>query len=267
MKLVTRFAQLLDALCFSTPDLRAIDANYVRYRLGEGSQLSGVACKVGDIAGPGSESAVDIPKLPWLLSLLKTTVSLAGKLASTMVIGNGNCHSVLESRCALPVCEQWIRSPLFARGISTMNCNLLARHGVIPMSMDDTCELPSVAFSTSTFYTDLMAGDETVDAFCDWLRSSYAKLDQGYNIISRQAFRSSDGPQFRSFEKSILAALLQLNGLPSQASLYKHVMHTSASTEKKSPVRSPPARFLAIWRVVSEVRWRKPKWFCRSGIS
>lgn len=35
MKLITRFAQLLDALCFNTPELRTVDSNYIKHRLGE----------------------------------------------------------------------------------------------------------------------------------------------------------------------------------------------------------------------------------------
>jgi alpha-tubulin suppressor-like RCC1 family protein len=254
MKLVTRFAQLLDALCFATPELRSVDANYIKYRLGEGTPLNGTTSKVGDMAGPRADSAVEVPKLPWLLSLLKTTASLAGRLAGTMVIGNGNCHSLMESRCVSPVCREWIKSPVFARGLSIANCNLLARHGVIPMNMDDPCDTSAIVFGSGSFYADVLAGDKSVDLFCDWLRTSYAKFDQGYSIISRQAFRSPDALQFRTFEKTTLAALLQLNGLSGQASMYKHMMSGSGPAEALLPQRSPPVRFLALWRVVSEVR-------------
>ena len=109
MKLVTRFAQLLDALCYKTPELRNHDANYVKYRLGEGGPTApqGKGADVGGLRSASSASAsgsgsvadmVEPPKLPWLLSLLKTTALLAGRLAGTMVVGDGNCHDLVEAR-------------------------------------------------------------------------------------------------------------------------------------------------------------------------
>ena len=253
MKLVTRFAQLLDALCTSSQDFRAIDTNYVRYRLGEGVHLNSSTGKVGELSGSRADNTVEVPKLPWLLSLLKTTASLAGRLASTMVIGNGNCHELLEARCASPLCEEWIKSPLFIRGLIESKYNLLARHGIISINTDDKSDSLHEVFRVDEFYSDLVVDDKSAKMFCQWLRLAYRKIDHSYNMLLHQVHRSSESSEFQTFENTMLAALLQSNGLSVQASLYQKSLSKVEEVDVLL-ARRMPTRFLALWRVVSEVR-------------
>mmetsp|Transcript_83789 Transcript_83789/g.236753 ORF Transcript_83789/g.236753 Transcript_83789/m.236753 type:complete len:3060 (-) Transcript_83789:463-9642(-) len=201
-------------------------------------------------------SLADPPKLPWLLSLLKTTAFLSGRLAGTMIIGDGNCHSLVEARCASSESSRkWVTSGLFARGLSNLNLQLVTRHG-IPLSMDeaeadDASAVSAHAFDIArieSFLESLSSADNLGKKFCVWLRSGYCRFDAGYMMLSRQGLRSADGSKFEILEGGFLAALLLHTGLASQALLFADAQATDAPS-----TRRPPTQFMALWRVVSEL--------------
>ena len=117
------------------------------------------------------------------------------------------------------------------------------------------CVVTQVRTQDSDGYDALQLGfdDKSAKMFCQWLRLSYRKIDHSYNMLLHQVHRSSESSEFQTFENTMLAALLQSNGLSVQASLYQKSLSKVEEVDVLL-ARRMPTRFLALWRVVSEVR-------------
>ena len=234
----TRLAQLLDAMVLRTGDVLAVDAAYVAFRLGEAPPERPDASAA--LSGDGAA-----PRLPWVLSLLKATASLAATMAGTLV----------EAPAAEPLGDSlrlWLKSPLLTRGLTQPNRELLALNGIGPSAAKQSPPSTQSSSGGAALVESLATHGREASPLIQWLRGGYGKLDGGYLMVTRQALRVE--PSALNLAESVLfGALLHHSGLAPRAALAARALSRAAAPQ-------PPRCLLALWRVVSEATiwlWRR----------
>ena len=225
----------------------------------------------------GTPSAkCDSVNLPWLLSLAKTTALLAGKMASTVVVGDSGVSPFLESYYRSPVYSSWLESDLLKGGCDP-SCEGLM---LAPLNITSRAESPNTrtpdAGGTSGISSGCVVGKsregrhsrERLDEFLEgmasgngqgglfvtWLTEALAPSNAAYRIVKHQAAKGQDGGALTRVERAMMAALLRHGGLDGDAALFSARLDRQGGGDSRHGTREPPRRFAALWKSTAEVK-------------
>lgn len=226
-------------------------------------------------AGPKEtpSGSCDSQKLPWLLSLAKTTALLAGEMAATVVVGDSGVSSFLEDYFRLPVYSSWLESDLFKGGCDSSYDGLMLG----PLDITSQGEISDlgvpIAANTPNGGVVVTASDETrsrgkLDEFLEgvasgsgqgglfmaWLAKALAPSNTAYRIVKHQAITGQDGRALALVERVMMAALLRHSGLDGAAALFSACLGRRGGDGDRRNRREPPGRFAALWKITAEVR-------------
>lgn len=205
-------------------------------------------------------------KIPWLLSLAKTTALLAGKMAATVVVGNSGVSPFLEDYFRSPVYSSWLESDLLKGGCNpsyeglmlgsrgtTSQCEISdLRDSVAANTPNGSDESPSRG-KLDEFLEDVASGSSQGGLFMAWLAKALAPSNTAYRIVKHQAMAGQDGRALARVERGMMAAMLRHGGLDGVAASFSACLGYGGGIGDQRSRREPPARLAALWKVTSEV--------------
>lgn len=218
----------------------------------------------------------DSLNLPWLLSLAKTSALLAGKMASTVVVGDSGVSPFLENYYRSPIYSTWLESDLMKGGCNpSYECLMLA-----PLNITSRAESPNarVPFAGNTpdvsmacvvgetgdgthsrdrldeFLEGMASGNGQGGLFVAWLAEGLAPSNTAYGIVKRQAAIGQDGKALARVERAMMAALLRHGGLDGDAALFSARLEHQGGGDNRKGSKEPPRRLAALWKSTAEVK-------------
>ncbi len=239
--------------------------------------------------GPKGTPKSDSLNLPWLLSLAKTTALLAGKMASTVVVGDSGVSPFLEKYYRSPMYSTWLESDLMKGGCNPSYQGLM----LAPLNITSRAESPNVRVPVAGNTPDVSlaravrkASDGTrsrvrLDDFLEgvasgngqggllvaWLAEGLAPSNTAYRIVKRQAAMGQDGKALARAERAMMAALLRHGGLDGDAALFSVRLEHHGGDDNRKGSREPPRRLAALWKSTAEVCAHRHWYlFCRRAV-
>lgn len=214
----------------------------------------------------------DSPKLPWLLSLAKTTALLAGKLAATVVVGDSGVSPFLEDYFGSSVYSSWLESDLFKGGcyssyegfvlgplditsqgeISDLGAPVEVNApdgGVVVTASDE----PRSRGRLDDFLENVASGNGQGGLFMAWLAKALTPSNTAYRIVKHQAMTRQDGRALARVERVMMAAMLRHGGLDGAAALFSACLGRRGGDDDRRN-REPPGRIAALWKITAEVK-------------
>lgn len=240
---------------------------------GESGKLGGgqAAAEEGVGSNGTAGGKYDSQDLPWLLSLAKTTALLAGRLATTLLVGDCGISPFLESYFRSPIYASWLESELLAGGFDASYERLVL--APLDIFSDDGNTNPEVAEMCKPICTALAPGNikrsrEKIPGFLEevtggygcggrfavWLRDVLAPSGAAYWVIKRQAAAGRDGEALGRAERALLAAMLKHGGLEGDAALISDRLECQGSESAGKRPGDPPRRFKDLWKSTAEVK-------------
>lgn len=215
----------------------------------------------------------DRKNIPWLLTLTKTTASLVGRLAATLVIGDCAISPYLENYFSSPAYATWLESNLFSAGCDPYYERLLLEpldvssrdadsHVLMPKSPTNSpCGGPPVTsgiiFSRQKlgeFVEEVAGGFGKGGRFVTWLHEALYPVNSAYQMVKRQASAGKDGKALERAERAMMAAMLRHSGLDGEAALFSVQLERRGGVDKMKGCTMPPRRFTHLWKAVPEAR-------------
>lgn len=215
----------------------------------------------------------DSQKLPWLLSLAKTTALLAGKMAATVLIGDSGISPFLEDYFRSPVYAGLLESDLFKGGCDSSYGGLMlgpfdiTSHGGksdpgVPVAAKTPDDVDVVTASDEThsrgnlddFLEGVASGSGQGGLFVAWLAKALAPSNTAYRVVKHQAMAGQDGRALARVERVMMAAMLRHGGLDGDAALFSASLGRRGGGGDRENTREPPGKFAALWKITAEVR-------------
>ena len=226
-------------------------------------------------ASKDRSSMANDEKLSWLLTLAKTTASLAGRLAATLVIGDCGISPFLETYFSAPAYATWMESDLFSAGCDPFYESLLLAPLDISSQDESSCVTTTKPPVTSTrggspatsgftahwpkrneFVEEVAGGYGTGGRFLIWVSEALCPLNASYRVIKRQASAGQDGSALERAERAMMAAMLRHAGLDGEAAFFSFQLDRRDGVDEAKGFRMVPRRFARLWKAVSEARYR-----------
>lgn len=225
----------------------------------------------------GTSSLTLNDELPWLLSLAKSTALLAGRLASTLLLGDSAISPFLERHFTSPLYSCWLQSDLLMGGCDPLHeTSIMQVLGVASEDGGDplghprrettanegsdiskllvSTALPSQQETSHSFLEEVGGGYGRGGFLVSWLQQTHCASNPGYRLLKRQAKAGRDGRALEAVERSLLATLLHHGSLVQDAILFTRRTETPGNTSPAMQPRTPPQRFRTLWKKVAEVR-------------
>lgn len=214
----------------------------------------------------------DSQKLPWLLSLAKTTALLAGKMAATVVVGDSGVSPFLEDYFRSPVYSSWLESDLLKGGCDPYYEGLLLgplditsqgerpdlrvpveantpNRGVVVTASDEKRSRGKV----NEFLEGVASGSGQGGLFMAWLAKGLTPTNTAYRIVKQQAMAGPDGKALARVERAMMAAMLRQGGLDGLAALFSACLGRRGGDGDRRTRQEPPERLAALWKTTAEV--------------
>lgn len=240
-------------------------------RNGNGHANGAVVDAGADHKGTPSGSC-DSQKLPWLLSLAKTTALLAGKLAATVVVGDSGVSPFLEDYFRSPVYSSWLESDLFKGGCDPSYDGVLLR----PLDITSQGEISDLgvpvegetpnggAVVTASnerrsrgkldeFLEGVASGSGQGGLFMAWLAKALTPTNTAYRIVKHQAMTGPDGRALARVERALMVAMLRHGGLDGAAALVSACLGRRGGDGDRRSRKEAPGSLAALWKITAEV--------------